>query len=73
MQPRLLAIAIFICFTKLSAQTLDTKFPGTNGYVNAILQNGNVVYIGGAFSQVGVPMNSIARFRSNSSTAEDGF
>ncbi len=44
------------------AQTLDRKFASTNGQVNAIVQQGDSVYIGGSFSQVGIGAKRLARF-----------
>ena len=46
----------------LMAQTLDKRFPSTDGAVNATLVSGDTVYIGGDFTYVFTPARGLARF-----------
>ena len=48
-------VSLFVCpvFQTVDAQSLQHEWYVTNGNVNAIVQDGNTVYIGGAFSEVG--------------------
>ncbi len=69
----LLLIAV-VCYCKqLSAQTLDTKFATADGPVYSTLQNGDTVYIGGSFSQVGIDRKKLARFKPGSITPDQDF
>ena len=51
------------------AQTLDTRFPVTNGQVNACVVSGNTIYIGGNFTLVGSSTrNNIAAIDASTGT-----
>jgi hypothetical protein len=73
MKTQLLLFSIFFICLKSFSQVLDKKFVCTNGYVNAIAQNDSTVYIGGAFTQVGLSMAGIARFNAGSNTPDANF
>lgn len=50
----IVAVALFISFSNLTySQTHDPNIWMTDGIVNAIVQTGNTIYIGGNFDYVG--------------------
>src|SRR6478752_3614536 len=57
----------------LNAQTEIKKFIGTNGPVNAIMQNGDTTYIGGSFSRIGMNVKGLARFKPGSNAPDIDF
>ena len=67
-----LLIAV-IGYIQLSAQTLDPKFVSTDGAVNAIVQSGDSVYIGGNFFTLGLGARGLARFTPGSTKPDVSF
>lgn len=59
-----LFLACIICasYYTASAQTIDRGIATTNGIVNTTLQNGNTLYVGGSFTQVGLGFKKLARY-----------
>jgi hypothetical protein len=68
----LLCLAIIGC-GQLSSQTLDKKFASTDGKVYASVQNGDTVYIGGDFTQVGIGKKGLAKFNAGSDKPDINF
>ncbi|MEO8711525.1 MAG: T9SS type A sorting domain-containing protein [Parafilimonas sp.] len=64
---------LFYCLTFLTAQTLDKSFVTTNNAVRATLQNGDTVFIGGDFTQVGMQSRGIAKFTPGNTVPDTNF
>jgi hypothetical protein len=46
-------LGVGLCAAAATAQTIREDFPITNGTVNAVVQSGNTLYLGGSFTAVG--------------------
>lgn len=69
----LFLLATAYCYVQISAQTLDPKFVSADGRVNAVLQSGDSVYIGGDFHTLGIGVKGIARFKPGNTNPDPGF
>jgi hypothetical protein len=69
----LILTTAFLSLNFLSAQTLNKSFVTTNGAVRAIVQQGDTVYIGGDFTQVGMQSRGIARFNPGNTKPDINF
>jgi hypothetical protein len=69
----LLCIAALTVCLQLQSQTLDKKIASTNGSVYTAVQNGDTVYIGGDFTQVGIGKKGLARFNANTDKPQISF
>lgn len=56
-----LLLLIFIS-GQVTAQTIDRSVFTTNGSVNASVQSGNTLYVGGSFTQMGYGVKKFARY-----------
>jgi hypothetical protein len=57
---RFVALAALLSQSAAQAQTIDEQLWSTNGNVNAVVESGGVVYLGGTFSSVGRPTGTFA-------------
>lgn len=65
---------LFTCFNvQIFAQTLDRSIFTTNGNVNATVQSGNTLYVGGSFSQLGYGVKKLARYGPGSTKPDFNF
>ncbi len=55
------------------SQTIDRGYVTTNGIVNATVQKGDTLYIGGSFNKVGFGFKKLAHFSSGSVKPDAGF
>ena len=70
----LLLLAAWLCqINGLQAQTIDRRYPSTDGAVNATLVSGDTAYIGGSFTSVFRPANNTARFAPGSTVPDATF
>lgn len=70
----LLLLALMVCqVTVLQAQTLDHSMFTTNGIVNSSVQNGNTLYLGGSFTQMGYGVNKFAHYLPGSTKPDLNF
>ncbi|MFA6980350.1 MAG: hypothetical protein WC209_13600 [Ignavibacteriaceae bacterium] len=68
-----LYIFLFSLSASVTAQTLQSNFPVANGTVNAMVQSGNTVYLGGAFNYFGPNTGRAVLLDQSTGTFDLGF